>query len=100
MQGSRGQELSQLAVRRCSDPRRRAAARGLESTHRVQPPVMNSSITSPAQAEPVSDKVSRSLFWAIAVLWVVGIFVSAITLPRQYGSSTSTCCDLRLIYKY
>jgi len=54
---------------------------------------MNSSITSPAQAEPVSDKVSRSLFWAIAVLSVVGIIVSAISLERHYAKSTTSFCE-------
>ena len=54
---------------------------------------MNSSITSPAHAEPVSDKISRSLFWAIAVLSVVGIIVSAISLERHYAKSTTSFCE-------
>ena len=54
---------------------------------------MNSSITSPAQAEPVSDKSSRGLLWVIAVLSAAGVIVSAISLERHYAKSTTAFCE-------
>ncbi|SRR5713226_8625914 len=59
----------------------------------MQPPVMNSSITSPAQAEPVSDKSSRGLLWVIAVLSAAGVIVSAISLERHFAKSTTSFCE-------
>ena len=54
---------------------------------------MNSSITSPAQAQPFSDKSSRILFCGIAVLSAAGIIVSAISLERHYAKSTTSFCE-------
>jgi vitamin-K-epoxide reductase (warfarin-sensitive) len=54
---------------------------------------MNPSITSPAEAEPVGGKRSRKLFWAIAVLSVAGILVSAISLERHYAKSATSFCE-------
>ena len=54
---------------------------------------MNSSITSRAQAQPFSDKSSRILFWAIAVLSAAGIIVSAISLERHYAKSATSFCE-------
>ena len=54
---------------------------------------MNSPIASSAQAAPVGDKGSRSLFWAIALLSAGGIAVSAISLERHYAKSTTAFCE-------
>jgi len=54
---------------------------------------MNSSITSPAQAEPVSDKSSRGLLWVIAVLSAAGVIVAAISLERHFAKSTTSFCE-------
>lgn len=54
---------------------------------------MDSSITSPAQAELVNSQSYRGLFLAIAVLSAAGIIVSTISLERHYAKSTTSFCE-------
>jgi uncharacterized membrane protein len=48
----------------------------------------------PATANAISKKNNRGLFLTIAVLAVVGIVLSAVSLQRHYAKSATTFCDV------
>jgi vitamin-K-epoxide reductase (warfarin-sensitive) len=54
---------------------------------------MNSSMTPSVQAGATGKESARGLLWAIAVLSLAGIVVSAISLERHYAKSTTTFCE-------
>jgi vitamin-K-epoxide reductase (warfarin-sensitive) len=54
---------------------------------------MNSSITPPVQAKATGNNRGRGLLWAIALLSLAGIVVSAISLERHCAKSTTTFCE-------
>ena len=47
-----------------------------------------------AEGNVISRKDNQALFLAIAVLTVVGVVVSAVSLERHYAKSASAFCDL------
>lgn len=47
-----------------------------------------------AEVSAVSTKDNRALFFAIAVLALAGVLVSAVSLQRHYAKSASAFCDI------
>jgi uncharacterized membrane protein len=54
--------------------------------------VNNAAVTPSPQVRAI-ERSNRSLFWAITVLSLCGIIVSAISLERHYAKSTTSFCE-------
>jgi uncharacterized membrane protein len=54
---------------------------------------VNNAAITPSPQVRATERSNRSLFWAITVLSLCGIIVSAISLERHYAKSTTSFCE-------